>query len=395
MQDSISDWKEATATMADIYENGFITIAATASTNSNTGCFSDPRNPSWPKKLKDSTLHVVEHMPVFNYHDHAPLYGRCPLLRRAWVFQERLLSPRVIHFAACQLIWECKSMWKSQHGSFDLDWTNGDYFHEPKTEHVPFKRPEDNELENWRRILVAYTQLDITYSKDRLPALAAVVKRIMLSRPGDTYIAGLWRDSIIQDLLWSHVHTDKAYRRIPNIPTWSWACMPDAIDFQMILGSNASVSNIAVKETGPPQLGNAFGAILSLQSHYCVATLVSDTICIDYEETGIDEFPSDHRLRVSFLFTRDFALPTGPQPLPDSERIFVVFLGFRSRCFNWRGLVLRQVSSTEYERIGGFGTIKHFRGDNVRRKAKPTDDIEIRIQHSFVFSLPVRVFDII
>lgn len=286
-------------------------------------------------------------------------------------------------------------MWKSQHGDFDLDWTNADYFYEPKTEHIPFKRPEENQLENWRKILVAYTQLDITYSKDRLPALAAVVKRIMLSRPGDTYIAGLWRDSIIQDLLWSHVHTDKAYRRIPNVPTWSWACMPDAIDFQMILGSNASVPNIAVRETGPPQLGNAFGAMLSLQSHYCVATLVSDTICIDYEETGIDEFPSDHRLRVSFLFTRDFALPTGPQPLPISKRIFIVFLGFRSRCFNWRGLVLRQVSSTEYERIGGFGTIKHFRGDNVRRKAKPTDDIEIRIQHSFVFSLPVRVFDII
>ena len=381
--------------MADIYENGFITIAATASTNSNTGCFSDPRNPSWPKKLKNSTLRVMEHIPVNDNQDYASIYGRCPLLRRAWVFQERLLSPRVIHFAACQLIWECNSMWKSQHGDFELDWTNVDCPRELKTWHIPFKRPEDNEIESWIKTLVAYSQLDITYLEDRLPALAAVVKRRMLSHPGDTYIAGLWRDSIIQDLLWLRVYTDTIYKPIPNIPTWSWACMPGAINVQLILGSKASVTNIAIKELGPPQLGNAFGAVMSLQSHYCVATLVSDTICIHYQETGIDEFPSDPRLRVSFLFTRDFALTTEYRPLPESERMFVVFLGFRSRCFNWCGLVLRQVSATEYERIGGFGTKKHLKGDNVRRKAKPTHDIEIRIQHSFVHSLPVGEFKII
>ena len=394
MQDSFSDWAEAAATMADIYENGFITIAATASSNSNTGCFSDPRDSSWPKKLKNSTLRVMEYIPSRSFHDPAPLYGRCPLLRRAWVFQERLLSRRVIRFAACQLIWECNSMRKSQYGSFDLDWTFGDVSHELETRHIPVKRPEKNELDNWKKVLVAYTQLDITYPEDRLPALAAVVKRIMLSRPGDEYIAGLWKDSMIQDLLWFRVHGDTIYRPIPTIPTWSWACMPDAINFHTILGSKASVSKITTKEVGPPQLGNASGAVITLRSHYCVATLVSNTICIHYKETGIDEFPSDHRLRVSFRFTRDFALTTEPHPLLESERILLVFLGYRIG-FHWCGLVLRQVSSTDYERIGDFGTWTHFEFANLRLKAKPNDYFGARIQHSFVLSLPIGEFNII
>lgn len=31
-----------------------------------------------------------------------------PLLQRAWGFQERMLSPRVLHFAREELIWECQ-----------------------------------------------------------------------------------------------------------------------------------------------------------------------------------------------------------------------------------------------------------------------------------------------
>jgi len=29
---------------------------------------------------------------------------------RAWVFQERLLAPRALHYAGCDLFWECKAV---------------------------------------------------------------------------------------------------------------------------------------------------------------------------------------------------------------------------------------------------------------------------------------------
>jgi hypothetical protein len=33
--------------------------------------------------------------------------GHWPLLERAWAYQERLLSPRVLHFCQDELVWEC------------------------------------------------------------------------------------------------------------------------------------------------------------------------------------------------------------------------------------------------------------------------------------------------
>jgi hypothetical protein len=45
------------------------------------------------------------------YNEHSALAGPShtwPLLKRAWVFQERLLSPRLLHFSFGELIWECR-----------------------------------------------------------------------------------------------------------------------------------------------------------------------------------------------------------------------------------------------------------------------------------------------
>lgn len=37
-----------------------------------------------------------------------------PLLRRAWAFQERILSPRIIHFGDTQLYQECFTETKTE-----------------------------------------------------------------------------------------------------------------------------------------------------------------------------------------------------------------------------------------------------------------------------------------
>lgn len=42
--------------------------------------------------------------------------ARSPLATRAWAFQERLLSPRVMHFARDQVFWECCQAWKAEDG---------------------------------------------------------------------------------------------------------------------------------------------------------------------------------------------------------------------------------------------------------------------------------------
>ena len=101
MQDDKDDWKEAAATMADIYERAHLTIAATWASNSDSGLFASDRERYKARKLRSCELYVREKP------DKLPLPTSrstgFPLLTRAWVYQEQLLSPRMVHFGEDQV----------------------------------------------------------------------------------------------------------------------------------------------------------------------------------------------------------------------------------------------------------------------------------------------------
>lgn len=44
-----------------------------------------------------------------------------PTLERAWCFQERLLSKRVVHFTKSEMLWDCKSICHCECGALDND----------------------------------------------------------------------------------------------------------------------------------------------------------------------------------------------------------------------------------------------------------------------------------
>lgn len=84
-------------------------------------------------------------------------------------------------------------------------------------------------IENyWRqRILLPYSRRILTKSTDKLVALTAVASRFQ-SEFGLTYLAGLWKDDLIRELLWSIDYSRPAekYASIRQesyyAPTWSW-----------------------------------------------------------------------------------------------------------------------------------------------------------------------------
>jgi len=101
MQDDKDDWKEAAAAMANIYEQAHFTIAATWTRDSNSGLFAPDQERYRVKRLRDSGLYVRGVASDFP-HDFAESKD-FPLLTRAWVYQERLLSSRMIHFTRDQV----------------------------------------------------------------------------------------------------------------------------------------------------------------------------------------------------------------------------------------------------------------------------------------------------
>jgi len=115
----------------------------------------------------------------------------------------------------------------------------------------------------WYSLVSEYTRLNITYEQDLLPALSGIAKKVRQSRPGDVYLAGLWGDTLLRDLVWYLGASRKSSRRPSKwrAPSWSWASLDGAIVYQDLFPSfhllelhttlvDASVTLAGVDPTG-------------------------------------------------------------------------------------------------------------------------------------------------
>ncbi|CAI4212639.1 unnamed protein product [Parascedosporium putredinis] len=83
----------------------------------------------------------------------------------------------------------------------------------------------------WRTMVCSYMNLHITKSDDRLPAIGGLARH-MAQRRKSRYLAGVWDNSINDDLLWVVRVPQKEPRPAPLMaPTWSWASVSSPISY--------------------------------------------------------------------------------------------------------------------------------------------------------------------
>jgi hypothetical protein len=98
--------------MAAIYHGSLLTLAATGAESSSVGMFARiPPEFEEHELISGTGLNGVPYsifvrVDYGHQEDSIPVKEH-PLLTRAWVFQERLLSSRVLHFGHFELLWEC------------------------------------------------------------------------------------------------------------------------------------------------------------------------------------------------------------------------------------------------------------------------------------------------
>ncbi|KAE8447348.1 hypothetical protein EG329_010906 [Mollisiaceae sp. DMI_Dod_QoI] len=93
------------------------------------------------------------------------------------------------------------------------------------------QRPSDLSKQarfDWRYIIQDFTGRNLTYTSDKLPALSGYVlyARHIHSLTGDIYLAGLWKNDIMSQLLWWINIRSTATNPRPSTyraPSWSWA----------------------------------------------------------------------------------------------------------------------------------------------------------------------------
>jgi hypothetical protein len=238
--------------MGSIYRNALVCFAATFGRNGKAGLFRERNDlslrpylarPEWDEKGR--TFACEDRRPEQN------MLIDSALGQRGWCFQEAILAPRVVHFSAQQLFWECSTLTSNEaypHGlperyssrkSFSLDtWTK---------HHIgPYGNPETQPYNIWDKMVSLYSQCKLTQNTDKLVAIGSLALGLQKRLEGiDTYVAGLWKSQLPQTLNWElsdcrsgpGAHRPEDWRA----PSWSWA----SADGQVNLNSESSTSVIA------------------------------------------------------------------------------------------------------------------------------------------------------
>jgi hypothetical protein len=82
----------------------------------------------------------------------------------------------------------------------------------------------------WRSLVMLYTGLDLTVASDRLPAIGGVA-RTFAEKTGSPYVAGLFKDTLLDDLLWMTFNHTKPRPLEWRAPSWSWASIETNISY--------------------------------------------------------------------------------------------------------------------------------------------------------------------
>jgi hypothetical protein len=382
-QDNNKDWEAAAASMADIYENASITIAATCSNNSDRGLFSTCPVDMVANPVQNTGLFVRRRK-----HPFPTIFSKLnddlwPLFSRAWVFQERKLSPRVIHLASDQLYWECRSSFLSEDGEVI---STGHHYNSEIDRSYPKGA--------WNQAVQQYSRLRLTYDGDRLPAISALVQRLQPLRENDTYVAGMWMSSLLTDLIWVVPSESELVQRRPTgtYPTWSWISVKQGVFRWSTSPPLNSVQLVKAnyKITGPAHVGHAENAsitLIGLSINLEFSTYDWSNIESSQKPFHVKDVPES--LENAFgqnWQSVDFDYRTADPPILPGQKLALLLLCKSRYTTDWNGIVLRSIEPGVYERVG-FMTIE------PRYDAKSTS--ELKCLEDYINSLPTKQFKIV
>lgn len=235
VQDDMSDWSLEASRMCDVYSRSALTISVPLC-NDSSQSFLAERCKGFREQNRYSTITYTERSselegslwihprgssetdgPWFLETQHTAMvigsdHVRSRWLERGWTFQEWMLSPRVLHVDTMTL-WDCFEGYANELNRRQL--RKVFYSRNPTS---------SGQSLSWGQVVNEYSQREVLYEKDRLPALAGLAARFARAR-GHTYLAGLWLEEMPHSLLWQRCPTQREVcpHADRNAPSWSWA----------------------------------------------------------------------------------------------------------------------------------------------------------------------------
>ncbi|TKA36474.1 hypothetical protein B0A54_13475 [Friedmanniomyces endolithicus] len=236
LQDDPQDLAREIADMHNIYSNAVCNIAASDAEADDEGCFVN-RDPAlvtqYRVRLIVDPSGEARHLLHRGWQPASDSVDSSVLASRGWVFQERLLSRRLLHCTKQGLVWECFETEASEmfpEGQLEQLGHPHSRLKAALVKEEPSIHGSKLLNEDWPTIVQYYTVCNLTYSQDKLKALAGISAMIQ-EVTDDEYIAGFWKSRMLWSLCW--VPMTLSPRRFPSAaspaPSWSWASVQGMI----------------------------------------------------------------------------------------------------------------------------------------------------------------------
>ncbi|KAF4634558.1 hypothetical protein G7Y89_g3549 [Cudoniella acicularis] len=233
IQDNRQDWEREAKLMEAVFSTAYCTIAATSAKGSTVGFLGDRPVKRCLRVPNTSKNAVYFCETVDNFRGDVE---EGVLNQRGWVFQERALSRRIIHFSDNQTYFECgqgvhcETLGRMKNPQTQL-------LGDPQFPKVALRRNHSKRIQLFSLLFETYSKLRLTVATDRSFALSGLQKR--LAKNLDTELAwGIIKCYLHRSILWRRAG-DKMMKRIAyppqrEVPSWSWMAYEGGISYMDI-----------------------------------------------------------------------------------------------------------------------------------------------------------------
>ncbi|KAL2073828.1 hypothetical protein VTL71DRAFT_11154 [Oculimacula yallundae] len=267
IQDSDEDWTHESSIMGDVYKHCYFCIASIAASDDIVNVRYEHdlsqvivRKITLPTMGEEKTV-VLSLSGVRSEGVNWNEVENSSLRMRGWVFQERALAPRTLYLGAYQMLWSCNDSFAAETLPVGLG--------EEKNIDTSLKSAiasatSDRDAKLWHWIVNAYSVTKLTFDSDRLIALAGVSQAFEHEARGQ-FLAGLWSNTLLIDLLWFTTKGAPAPRTESFVaPSWSWASLSSGtVIYFHYLSNLPSPCATIIEATTIPSAGDIYGQLSS------------------------------------------------------------------------------------------------------------------------------------
>lgn len=266
VQDDAEDWAREAYRMGRVYSGSLFTIIS-GSDSATSGLFL-PR-----EQLKVSAAELpigpVSGTPTHqlimypSLVDISEAHGRGATSKRAWCYQEELLSTRRVYFSKSQFQWVCSCSKHTEAGRRcpgDIESTA--YTRPPYDADI--LHASSTTIGEWYETVAEYTSRSLTYHGDIFAALAGIAAALKAKYNYDNtcrYLAGLWEDDMMNGILWQRAGSSLDRPSDFQAPSWSWL----SVRGRVIYGRQGQLRGAADAEYLGCEIetlsGNEFGTV--------------------------------------------------------------------------------------------------------------------------------------